>query len=75
MVDDEENDAHVPVLPHEAKGDTTTANQPQVMKQQQPTLCVRRHSAQISDGAAVQELFFQDEYPSSCESSLKQSFY
>ena len=75
MVDDEENDAHVPVLPHEAKGDITTANQPQVMKQQEPTLCVRRHSAQISDGAAVQELVFQDEQPASCTSSLKQSFY
>ena len=74
MVDDDEDDAHVPVLAHEAKGDTTTVNQRLAMKQQQHTLCVRRHFAHISDGAAVREPFFQDEHPTSYESGLKQSF-
>ena len=39
MVDDDDDDAVVPLLAHEAKCNTTIANQRLVMKQQQHTLC------------------------------------
>lgn len=73
--DDDDDDAYVPLLAHEAKGDTTTANQRLVMKQEQHTLCVRQHFEHISDDAAARKLLYKDDHQTLYESVARQTFY